>query len=148
MPSTHLSLHYHLIFSTKGRLPWIKEPWEKRLHSYFGGIIRRLGGIAEEIGNTADHVHILVSLKASHCLADVMREIKASSSGWIHRDIKSRLFSWQDGYGAFTVSRSDVEDIRRYVRRQKAHHSKRTFKDEYLDFLRQSGIEFDEKYLW
>ena len=148
MPSTHLSLHYHLIFSTKDRLLWIKQSWEDRLRSYLGGIIRGLDGVAEEIGNTADHVHILVKLKASHCLADILREIKASSSGWIHREIGIRLFHWQDGYGAFTVSRSDVDAIKRYIRGQKEHHRKRTFKDEYLDFLRQSGVEFDERYLW
>jgi putative transposase len=97
MPSTHLSLHYHLIFSTKGRLPWIKESWEERLHSYPGRIIRELGGVAEEIGGTPDHIHILASLKATSCLADIMREIKASSSGWIHRTFRCRRFGWQNG---------------------------------------------------
>jgi REP element-mobilizing transposase RayT len=148
MSSTHLSLHYHLIFSTKGRLPWIKIPYEDRLHSYLGGIIRGLDGVAEEIGTTADHAHILVSLKASHCLADVLREIKASSSGWIRRTIRNRRFQWQEGYGAFTVSRSDVEATKRYIRGQKEHHCKRTFREEYMHLLRQNGVEFDEKYLW
>ncbi len=148
MTSTHLSLHYHLIFSTKGRLPWIKVSWEKRLHEYLGGIIRGLGGVAEEIGTSADHAHILISLNATRCLAEIIREIKASSSAWIHRTIRIRLFSWQDGYGAFTVSRSDAASIKRYIRGQREHHRKRSFQDEYLHLLRQNGIEFDERYLW
>ena len=148
MPSTHLSLYYHLVFSTKGRLPWIKESWEERLHSYLGGIIRNLGGVAEEIGSTDDHLHILASLRATHCLADVMREIKANSSGWIHRTFRYRRFNWQDGYGAFTVSHSDVHTIKRYIRGQREHHRKRTFMEEYLDLLKQNGAEFEERYLW
>ena len=148
MTSTHLSLYFHLVFSTQNRLQWIKESWEKLLHDYMGGIFRGLDGVALEIGNTSDHVHILASLRANHCLADIMRETKASSSGWIHRTIGNRRFGWQKGYGAFTVSRSDVEVIRRYIRGQKEHHRKRTFQDEYLDLLRQNDIEFDERYLW
>ena len=148
MPATHLSLYYHLVFSTKSRLPWIRDSWEQRLHSYIGGIIRELGGVAGEIGGISDHIHILASLKATCCLADVMKEIKASSSGWIHRTLRYRRFGWQSGYGAFTVSRSDVDATKQYIRGQKEHHRKRTFMEEYLDLLRQNGIEFDAKYLW
>jgi putative transposase len=148
MSSTHLSLYYHLIFSTKGRIPWIKISWENRLHSYLGGITRGLDGVAQEIETTADHIHILISLKASRSLSSVLKEIKASSSGWIHRTIGNRLFHWQKGYGAFTVSRSDVGATKRYIRGQKDHHRKKTFQEEYLHLLRQNGVEFDEKYLW
>jgi putative transposase len=148
MSSTHLDLIYHLVFSTKERRPWIEEFWEKRLHSYLAGIICGLGGISKEIGGAADHVHIEVSLKATHCLADVMREIKTNSSRWIHSAIGERRFGWQDGYGAFTVSRSDVEALRQYIQEQKEHHRKKTFQEEYLDLLRRSGIQFDETYLW
>ncbi len=148
MSSTHLSLHYHLVFSTKGRRAWIREPWEERLHSYLGGILRGLNSVAEAIGGTTDHVHILAGLRATHCLADVMREIKSTSSGWVHRLIGVRLFEWQDGYGAFTVSSGDVESVKRYIREQKEHHERKTFQEEYLELLRQSGIDFDERYLW
>ena len=148
MPSTHLSLYYHLVFSTKNRFPWIKESWEKRLHDYIGGIIRRLDGVANEIGNTKDHIHILASLGAKHSLAEVLKEIKASSSGWVHKTIGIRLFGWQVGSGAFTVSRADVDAIRRYIRGQKEHHRKRTFVEEYRELLRQNGVDFDERYLW
>jgi len=135
-------------FCTKERRAWIKETWQERIYKYLGGILRGLKGVAEEIGGAEDHVHILASLRATHCLADVMREIKASSSGWIHSAIGIRLFGWQDGYGAFTVGSREVESINRYIREQKEHHRRKTFQEEYLDLLRQSGIEFDERYLW
>ena len=148
MSSTHLSLYYHLIFSTKGRRAWIHESWQDRLQGYLGGTLRSLGGVAAAIGGTADHEHILASLKATHCLADIMREIKSSSSAWIHKDIGNRFFGWQDGYGAFTVCSSEIDAVRGYIMGQKEHHRKVTFQEEYLRLLRQSGIDFDERYLW
>jgi REP-associated tyrosine transposase len=108
MPSTHLSLHYHLIFSTKERQRWIKDDWRDRLHAYPGGAVRACGGVAENVGGTADHVHLLIGLRATHRLADVLREIKGSSSEWVHREIHLTRFAWQEGYGAFTVSASQI----------------------------------------
>lgn len=104
MPSAFLSLHYHLVFSTRQRVPFIKDSWLPRLHEYLGGSISGLGGIAQQVGGVADHVHLLVGLKATHCLADFMRELKKASSQWVHEVIGERNFSWQDGYSAFTVS--------------------------------------------
>jgi putative transposase len=148
MPSTHVSLYYHLIFSTKGRIPWIKESWETRLHGYMGGILRGMGAVAEAIGGIADHVHIAVGLKATHCVADILQDLKANSSGWVHREIGCRLFGWQEGYGAFTVSPSNLNKVKKYILGQKEHHAKKTFQEEYRELLLQSGIEFDERYLW
>ncbi len=148
MTSTHTSLYYHLIFSTKYRHPWIREPWDERLHSYLGGIIRGVGGVADCIGGDIDHVHILASLKATHRLADVLRKVKSSSSEWVHTVIGISEFWWQDGYGAFTAGSSELESLRHYIRNQKEHHRKRTFQEEYLELLKQSGVEFDERYLW
>ena len=148
MSSTHLSLYFHFIFSTKGRRRWIKESWEERLHACLGGIVRKLGGAAKAIGGDSDHVHILASLRATHSIAEVMREVKSNSSSWVHRAIGISSFEWQEGYGAFTVSRWDVDATRRYFRQQKEHHRRKTFQEEYLELLRESGIEFDEKYLW
>jgi len=148
MPTTHISLYYHLIFSTKNRHRWIKGCWENRLYSYTGGIIRGLNGVAEEIRGTEDHVHILASLKATHCLADILREIKSCSSAWVHDVIGNRLFAWQEGYGAFSVSSWDVDAIRRYIQGQKEHHYRKTYQEEYVDLLKRSGIKFDERYLW
>jgi putative transposase len=147
MASTHVSLHYHLIFSTKNRERLIHLDWENRLHEFLGGAVRTLDGIAEQVGGTDDHVHLLVGLKATHCLADVLREIKASSSGWIKENFR-RDFQWQEGYGAFTVSPSAREEVVRYIQQQREHHRRRTFKDEYLEFLVKTGVEFKEEFLW
>lgn len=148
MPSTHLSLHYHVVFSTKDRRPHIIEPWRDRLHAYLGGAVRTCGGVAEAVGGTADHVHILMSLKATHCLADVLRDIKQTSSEWVHKTIRSAAFSWQEGYGAFTVSASNIERVRDYIFEQEAHHRKKSFQEEYVELLKKSGASFDEKFLW
>ena len=148
MPTTHLSLHYHVVFSTKERRAFIDEPWRERLHAYLGGALRTAGGVAGAVGGVADHVHLLMGLRATHRLADVVREIKSASSQWVHQDIKQALFSWQDGYGAFTVSPSQLDAVKHYIANQAEHHRKRSFQEEYLDMLAKSGVEFDEKYLW
>jgi putative transposase len=106
MPSTHLSLHYHIVFGTKNHEPMIQAAWRGKLHAYLGGIIRTADGNPESIGGVSDHVHLLIGLRATHRLADVLRELKAVSSGWVHNEIGLRGFAWQEGYGAFTVSAS------------------------------------------
>lgn len=148
MPSTHTSLHYHLIFSTKDRLPLIRAEIRERVHAYLGGVIRGIGGTPLEVGGIADHVHLLIGLKPTHVLADVMRVLKGDSSKWIHSELGVRDFAWQEGYGAFTVSKSSIVSVRDYVRNQEEHHRKRTFHEEYLDFLEKMEIEYDERYLW
>ncbi|MGH9897716.1 MAG: IS200/IS605 family transposase [Pyrinomonadaceae bacterium] len=148
MSSTHLSLHYHLVFSTKGRIAFIHKDWRDRLHCYLGGIVRDLGGIPESIGGTEDHVHMLVGLRATHCLASVMKEIKGSSSKWVHQEIKMPKFLWQEGYGAFTISAIQIESVRRYIMRQEEHHQRKTFQDEYVEFLKLSGVKYPAQHLW
>lgn len=148
MPSTHLSLHYHLVFSTKGRIPYMQKNWRHRLHAYLGGIVNDLGGAAETIGGVEDHVHLLIGLRATHRLADAMKEIKVASSKWVHREIGNPTFSWQEGYGAFTVGPSQVDVVRQYIAKQEAHHQRRTFQQEYQAFLEQAGVPYDERYLW
>ena len=148
MPGTHSSLHYHLIFSTKNRHPLIKSSWEQRLHTYVCGILSKQGAVLECIGGTADHIHIVVRLKPNHCLSDILRELKAGSSGWVHRELGYRFFDWQNGYGAFTVSSSDMTQLKYYVDIQKDHHKKKPFQDEYRELLLRNGIQFDARYLW
>ena len=148
MPSTHLSLNYHIVFSTKNREPILAASRRAELHAYLGGILRDLGGVAQEVGGVADHVHFLAALKATHCLADVLRDTKTGSSRWIHETMRIRSFAWQEGYGAVTVSPSDVPRVRRYVARQEEHHRKKTFQEEYREILVKCGISFDEHYLW
>jgi putative transposase len=148
MPSTHLSLHYHVVFSTKERCNFIDVAWRERLHAYLGGVIRSLDGVPENVGGMSDHVHILIGLRATHRLADVMCELKSASSAWVHDEIRMPIFAWQEGYGAFTVSVSNCEKVSEYIRRQEEHHKKRTFQEEYRELLKRNGVEFDERYLW
>jgi REP element-mobilizing transposase RayT len=146
MPQTHLSLSYHIVFHTKGNRPTIRDEWRERLHVFLGGCLRTAGALA--IGGTEDHVHLLIGLKATHRLADVVKDIKVASSKWVHTEFSSRLFSWQSGYGAFTVSPSQVEKVRQYVLDQERHHRKKTVQEEYVELLKLAGVEYDEKYLW
>jgi REP element-mobilizing transposase RayT len=112
MPSTHVSLHYHLVFSTKNREPWLPPSQRPRVHDYLGGILRGMNGVPHAVGGMADHIHVFAGLRATHCLADVMRELKSESSNWIHKELEMPGFGWQEGYGAFTVSASSLDQVR------------------------------------
>ena len=148
MSSTHFALQYHLVFSTKHQATSILPAWRDRLHAYLGGLVRALDGVPTAVGGVSDHVHLLVSLRPTHQLSEVLRDIKRKSSEWVHQEIGDRSFGWQDGYGAFSVSPSQVAVVRRYIERQESHHRTRTFRDEYVEFLTKSGVEFDPRYLW
>ena len=147
MPSTHLSLHYHLVFRTKDRMPLIEAAWRLRLQEYLGGTIRGLGGFPQEVGGVADHVHLLVGLKATHCLADVLRELKKASSAWVHDDLGSLGFARQEGYAAFTVSATAREAVRSYIAKQAEHHRVRSFREEVVEMLEKAEITYDPKFL-
>jgi REP element-mobilizing transposase RayT len=148
MPSTHLSLYYHLVFSTKNRVPFIDTEWRARLYAYMGGIVRAIHGTALAIGGINDHVHLLVGLRAIHRLDYVVRDVKSESSGWIHSEIGVRKFEWQAGYLGVTVSPSHIERVRRYILNQERHHRRRSFQEEYLELLQRSAIEYDERYVF
>jgi putative transposase len=148
MPSTHLSLHVHIVFSTKNREPIILPVWRDRLHAYIGGILRTLQAIPDSVGGVEDHIHLLVGIRANHAVADLVREVKSLSSRWIHEELGQTRFAWQEGYGAFTISSSEIAALQEYISKQEEHHRARTFQDEYLDFLARQNIGFDEKYLW
>ena len=145
MSSTHLSLHYHVIFGTKDHAPLIDKMWRPRLHAYLGGVVNSLGGVPEAVGGVSDHVHLLIGLRATHRLADAMRELKSVSSLWIHENVQLRAFAWQEGYGAFTVSPSECRRMSDYIARQEEHHQTRSFREEYLEFLQQTGVDFDRR---
>ena len=120
--------------------------WRPRVHSYLGGIIRGMNGVAEIVGGVADHVHLLASLRPVHCLADVMRDMKKDSSNWVKENF-DRGFAWQEGYAASTVSPTATESVRNYIANQEAHHAKQSFVDELKEFLEKAGVAYDEKYL-
>lgn len=146
MASTFLSLHYHLVFSTKERRPFIRADWLSRLHDYLGGTVNGLDGISQQVGGVADHVHLLVGLKATHCLSDFTRELKKASSAWARTNFEPE-FAWQDGYAAFTVSASARERALDYIDRQEEHHARRDFASKLKDLLEKHGVAYDLKYL-
>jgi REP element-mobilizing transposase RayT len=145
--STFLSLHYHIVFSTKNRAPFIRDPWIERLHEYIGGTVAGLGGFPQKTGGIADHVHLLVGLKATHCLADFMRELKKSTSVWVHEVIGETDFAWQDGYAAFTVSPTARDPVKLYIGNQAEHHRVKPFREELIEMLRLAEVEFEERFL-
>ena len=148
MPSTHLSLHYHLVFSTKNRVRFIKSEWRHDLHAYLGGIVKGLKGVPVAVGGVEDHVHMLIGLRAIHRLDYVVRDIKAGSSGWVHDTVRVKKFEWQGGYLGVTVSPSQIERVTRYILNQEQHHRRKSFRDEYLELLKLSAIEYDDRYVW
>ncbi|MFQ5491009.1 MAG: IS200/IS605 family transposase [Phycisphaerae bacterium] len=144
MGHSYTNLLYHIVFATKDRRPWLVPPIATRLHAYLGGGIRDEGGTALIVNGTADHVHILARLRQDKALSDVIRSIKANASKWIHQTFApQRSFAWQAGYGAFTVSESQVEKVRRYIADQEIHHCKRSFDEEFAALLRAHGISLD-----
>ena len=148
MSQSFTNLLYHLIFSTKDRRPVITLDYQPRLYDYIGGIIRELGGVSLGINGIEDHVHVVTKLRPDKALSDVLRVLKCNASGWMHDLFPSLAeFSWQRGYAAFTVSQSNVEDVRRYVAGQKEHHEKISFRDEFIGFLKENYIEYDERFV-
>jgi len=122
---------------------------EERLYEYIGGIVRGLGGILLMINGVEDHVHVLAKLRPDRSVSDVLRDVKANSSGWMHDVFPDASdFSWQNGYGAFSVSPSQIDGVRKYIADQKTHHGKRSFEEEFVELLTVHEIEFDRRYLW
>ena len=148
MSDSYTNLLYHIVFSTKERRPLITSEYETQLYEYIGGIVRGLGGVSLEINGTVDHIHLLCKLRPDRSLSDVLRDLKAGATGWMH-DVFPALkdFSWQRGYGAFTVSQSNVDAVRRYLIRQKEHHATVSFREEFIQFLKDNGIDYDERYI-
>ena len=148
MSDSYTNLLYHIVFSTKDRRPLITPEYELRLHDYIGGTLRRAGGISLELNGTEDHIHLLAKLRPDRAVSDVLRDLKANATGWMHDVFPSvKDFSWQRGYGAFTVSQSNVEEVRQYIARQKKHHRRVSFRDEFIQFLKANRIEFDESFI-
>lgn len=149
MPHSYSRLLTHIVFSTKGRKPFIDSALESRLFPYMGGIARQLGGTLVIANGIDDHVHLLVQLPSSIGVAESVRKIKANSTLWIHEAFPERsAFCWQRGYAAFSVSNSNVRAVAAYIERQKVHHQKSSFRDEFIELLRSHDISPDERYLW
>ena len=147
MAHTGSNILLHLIFSTKGRQALITKEIRQDLFAYLGGIIREMRGMALIVNGMADHVHMLVRIRPAHSTAEVVRVVKANSSRWAHEKWKMR-FAWQTGYGAFSVSESNVAAVSRYIADQEKHHKTKTFQEEYVGFLKKHNVAYDERYLW
>jgi REP element-mobilizing transposase RayT len=147
--STYTSLTYHVIFSTKNRIPRIDQGLKTDLYAYIGGIIRGEKGLLLEVGGTADHIHILAGFHQTVAVSQMLQHIKGSSSKWINDEKRpQQKFEWQAGYGAFTVSHSQAPTVRHYIQQQEEHRQKRSFKDEFLAFLKRHNIDYDPRYVF
>ena len=137
----------HLIFSTKGRMPLITPELRPDLFAYLGGIVHEMRGTALIISGTADHVHMLLRIRPAQSAAELARVVKANSSRWAREKWKAD-FSWQTGYGVFTVSESNVPAVSRYIATQEEHHKKHSFQQEFVAFLKKNNFPYDERYIW
>jgi len=149
MANTYTSLHYHIVFSTKNRERWIPPDIEQRIWVYLGGIAKDHKMQPIKIGGIDDHIHVLLGSPATLAPGKIAQLIKGGSSAWIHDTFPNMTgFAWQNGYGAFTVSKSSVSDVAHYIQNQREHHRTRTFQEEYLAMLKKHQIHYDERYLW
>ena len=147
MSHTSGNILLHLIFSTQGRRPLIKQNFRADLFAYLGGIIREMHGTALIINGSCDHVHILVRVRPVHSAADMARVVKTNSSRWF-REKHDPHFAWQRGYGVFSVSESSVAAVTKYIAAQEEHHRKHSFQEEFVAFLKKNNVAYDERYIW
>lgn len=146
--STYTQILYHLVYGTKNRTGSLELKTHDMLYKYIAGLLQNKKCKVHKIGGHVDHIHILFNLHPSIALADIVKDIKLASSDWIKREkIFSSFEGWQNGYGAFTCSWSIKNEVAGYIDNQFEHHKQVSFKEEYIDFLKRAGIEFDEKYL-
>jgi len=148
MPQSFASLHCHIVFSTKHRRPQISDALQPRLFQYIGGILKNHSSRLVAAGGIPDHVHLLVSLGRSISIADAVRIVKTNSSSWIHDELCQPEFAWQNGYGAFAVSYSNIGNVQQYLANQTEHHRAQSFQDEFREILKRHGLEWDERYIW
>ncbi len=149
MPHSYNALYTHVVFSTKNRTPQITPVLEERLYPYLGGTLRELKGRLLDINGTEDHVHILISAPPTVSMSDIVGKVKGCSSKWVHETFPEHAkFEWQRGYAAFSVSQSQVPVVARYIERQKVHHAKTSFQDEFVRLLERHGIRVDQRFLW
>ena len=149
MANTFSQIYIQTVFAVDGRLCLIRPEFKEELYKYITGIVRNKGQKLISINGMSDHVHILIGLRPAMALADLVREMKADSSTFVNKNkLVHGRFSWQEGYGAFSYGHSQLDTIIRYIQNQEKHHSRRSFKDEYLTLLRKFDIAFEEKYVF
>lgn len=146
MPQSLSSILIHLVFSTKNREPFITETVETELYKYLATVFKACDSPSLLIGGDQDHIHALFSLSRTRTVADVVKEVKASSSKWMKTKVGA--FQWQAGYGAFSIGQSGVAGVKQYIAEQKEHHREQSFQDEFRSFCRVYQVEIDERYVW
>jgi REP element-mobilizing transposase RayT len=149
MPDVYSQIYVQIVFAVKGRESLIHAAWEEALYKYITGIVQNKDKKMLAINGMPDHIHILLGMKPTCCLSDLVREIKKSSNEFIRNSKFIPFpFHWQEGYGAFSYSHSSLDQVIAYIRNQKEHHRRKTFKEEYLEFLEKYKIDFEQKYLF
>ena len=149
MANTYTQIHIQAVFAVSNRLCIINEKWEEELYKYISGIVQNQGHKLLAINGMPNHVHVFFGMRPSQSLSDLMQDIKGDSSKWINQKRLTReKFSWQEGYGAFSYSKTHVERVIRYIKNQKQRHEKISFTEEYLDMLRKFGVDFNEAYIF
>ncbi|MDR0437257.1 MAG: IS200/IS605 family transposase [Bacteroidales bacterium] len=148
MPNTYTQIHIHAVFAVQNRLSLIQKQWQDELYKYITGIITKNGHKLLQIGGMSDHIHVLFGMRPTQSLSDLMQDIKGNSSLWINekRFVQGR-FSWQEGYGAFSYGKSQIDAVVKYIQQQEQHHKKHNFEEEYLELLKLFNIEFNERYI-
>ncbi|QOI98405.1 MAG: IS200/IS605 family transposase [Flammeovirgaceae bacterium] len=149
MPGTFSQIYIQVVFAVQNRDCLIHASWEEELYKYISGIVKNKDQKMLTINGMPDHIHFLIGMRPSCCLSDLVREVKKSSTEFIKEKKLSKFkFNWQEGYGAFSYSHSQIDSVIKYIMNQKEHHKKQTFRDEYLDFLRKFEIDFKDEYLF
>jgi len=149
MAGKYLSLLVHFTWSTTGREPWIEPEMREGLYSYIGGIMKNKKAKLIAAGGMFDHIHLYASIPSTISVADFVNAVKSNSSRWVHESFSPlRNFAWQEGYAAFSLSKSEESRVVRYISNQEDHHRKRTFKEELIGLLEKHGIEYDKRYIW
>ncbi len=149
MANTYTQIHIQFVFAVKYREGSISEAWKNELYKYITGIVENNKHKLLIINGMPDHIHVLIGLRPSQSISDLMQDIKGNSSKWINEKKFTKVkFEWQEGYGAFSYGKSQVKDVISYIENQELHHKKKSFREEYLDFLQKFEIEYDEKYIF
>jgi len=149
MANTYTQIHLHIIFAVKYRESIIRDSWKDELYRYITGIVQSNKHKMIAINGMPDHIHLLIGMRPTQSISELLQDIKGNSSKWINEKkfIKSR-FEWQEGYGAFSYGKSQLKNVVTYIENQEEHHRKKTFREEYLDFLKVFEVDFDEKYIF
>lgn len=149
MPDTYSQMYVQVVIVVKYRQALIQKPWKDELYKYITGIITNKGQKLLRINGVENHLHLLINIKPNIALSDLMRDIKANSSGWINdQKFCNHKFQWQEGFGAFTYSKSQLDNVIKYIDDQEEHHKKQSFKDEYISFLKKFDVDYKTEYLF